>query len=244
LGRYQLAGQDLTSGNRGEFHARPDRVAARANPGFRRRFIRATNETIGCDGGGTMPRPVRRVVTGHDAGGKAVVLSDAPAPFVHVNALDPEWYSTDIWRTGETPARIARAAAEPTLGPRRQLPQRRGTVLRINHFPPENEAVRKMDADASRRAFAALGNERAATFGRGGRHPLMHRTETIDYAIVLSGEITMVLDDADVLLKAGDVVVQCGTNHAWSNRSNAPCVVAFVLIDGELEPELKQQLGS
>jgi mannose-6-phosphate isomerase-like protein (cupin superfamily) len=191
-----------------------------------------------------MPRPVRRVVTGHDAGGKAVVISDGPAPFVHVNALDPEWYSTDIWRTGEMPARIARAAAEPTLGPRRQLPQRHGTVLRINHFPPENDAVRKMDADASRRAFAALGNERAATFGRGGRHPLMHRTETIDYAIVLSGEITMVLDDADVLLKAGDVVVQCGTNHAWSNRSKAPCVVAFVLIDGELEPELKQALGS
>jgi quercetin dioxygenase-like cupin family protein len=100
-----------------------------------------------------------------------------------------------------------------------------------------------MDAEASRAAFAALGNERAATFGKGGRHPLMHRTETIDYALVLSGEITMVLDDEDVLLKAGDVVVQCGTNHAWSNRSNAPCVVAFVLIDGEFEPELKTKLG-
>ena len=53
---------------------------------------------------------------------------------------------------------------------------------------------------------------------------MMHRTETIDYAIVLSGEITMILDDQDVLLKAGDVVIQCGTNHAWSNRSDAPCV--------------------
>jgi quercetin dioxygenase-like cupin family protein len=71
----------------------------------------------------------------------------------------------------------------------------------------------------------------------------MHRTETIDYALVLSGEITMVLDDEDVLLKAGDVVVQCGTNHAWSNRSNAPCVVAFVLIDGEFAPELKAKFG-
>jgi uncharacterized cupin superfamily protein len=71
----------------------------------------------------------------------------------------------------------------------------------------------------------------------------MHRTETIDYAIVLSGEITMVLDDADVLLKAGDVVVQCGTNHAWSNRSDAPCVVAFVLIVGAFEPELAQRFG-
>ncbi len=189
-----------------------------------------------------MTKPVRRVVTGHDKNGKAIVISDGPAPFVHVNAVNPDWYSTDIWRTNQAPAPIVPAAAEPTLGPRRQLPNKRGTVLRINHFPPENDAVRQMDAEASRAAFAALGNERAATFGKGGRHPLMHRTETIDYALVLAGEITMVLDQEDVLLKAGDVVVQCGTNHAWSNRSNAPCVVAFVLVDGEFEPELKTKL--
>jgi mannose-6-phosphate isomerase-like protein (cupin superfamily) len=190
-----------------------------------------------------MAKPVRRIVTGHDEHGKAIVISDGSAPFVHVNAVDPEWYSTDIWRTSETPARIVRAAAEPTLGPRRQMPGKRGTVLRINHFPPESAAVRQMNPEASRAAFAALGNEKAATFGKGGRHPLMHRTQTIDYAIVLSGEITMVLDDADVALRAGDVVVQCGTNHAWSNRSGAPCVVAFVLIDGEFEPELAAQFG-
>jgi uncharacterized cupin superfamily protein len=71
----------------------------------------------------------------------------------------------------------------------------------------------------------------------------MHRTESIDYAIILSREITMVLDEVDVELKTGDIVVQCGTNHAWSNRSNAPCVVAFILIDGEFEPELKQRFG-
>jgi mannose-6-phosphate isomerase-like protein (cupin superfamily) len=191
-----------------------------------------------------MVKQVRRVVTGHDEDGKAVVISDGPAPFVHVNAVNPEWYSTDIWRTGETPARIVPVPGEPTLGPRRQMPQKRGTVLRINHFPPESEEVRRMDPDASRRAFAALGNEKAATFGKGGRHPLMHRTETIDYAIVLSGEITMVMDDRDVELKAGDVLVQCGTNHAWSNRSNAPCVVAFVLIDGEFDEELAGRFRS
>ena len=191
-----------------------------------------------------MVKQVRRVVTGHDANGKAIVISDGPAPFVHVNAVNPDWYSTDIWRTGETPARIVPVADEPTLGPRRQMPQKRGTVLRINHFPPESEDVRQMDPEASRRAFAALGNEKAATFGKGGRHPLMHRTETIDYAIVLSGEITMVMDDRDVELKAGDVLVQCGTNHAWSNRSNAPCIVAFVLIDGEFDPALAARFRS
>jgi mannose-6-phosphate isomerase-like protein (cupin superfamily) len=188
-------------------------------------------------------KQVRRVVTGHDDHGKAIVISDGPAPFVHVNALDPEWHSTDIWRTNGVRALIVPTAAEPTLGPRRLMPDDRGTVLRINHFPPESDAIRRMDTEASRRAFAALGNEEVATFGKGGRHPLMHRTETIDYAIVLSGEITMVMDDVDVTLKAGDVVVQCGTNHAWSNRSQAPSTVAFVLIDGEFEPGLKEKLG-
>src|SRR5258708_23550056 len=142
-----------------------------------------------------MVKQFRRVVTGHDENGKAIVLSDGPSPYVHVNALDPDWYSTDIFRTTETPARIVRAGGETTLGPRRQMPDKRGTVLRINHFPPESEHVRQMTPEDSRRAFVGLGNEKASTFGRGGRHPLMHRTETIDYAIVLAGEITMVMDD-------------------------------------------------
>lgn len=190
-----------------------------------------------------MPEQVRRVVTGHDKDGKAIVISDGPAPLVHVNPRDPDWYSTDIWRTHEIPQSIVASAPEPTLGPRRQMPTKRGSVLRINHFAPETEEVRNMTPEDSRNAFAALGNETAATFGKDGRHPLMHRTETIDYAIVLSGEITMVLDKEDVELKTGDIVVQCGTNHAWSNRSGAPCVVAFVLIDGEFDPELKERFG-
>ena len=188
-----------------------------------------------------MAKQFRRVVTGHDGSGKAVVLSDGPAPFLHVNPKESDWYSADIWRTNETPARIVAATPEPTLGPRRQLPNKNGTVIRLNHFPPEPEAVRQMTVEEARKAFAALGNEKAATFGKGGRHPMMHRTETIDYAIILSGEITMLLDEGEVVLKAGDVLVQCGTNHAWTNRSNAPCVVAFVLIDGEFDPALATQ---
>ena len=100
-----------------------------------------------------------------------------------------------------------------------------------------------MTPEDSQRAFASLGNAKAATFGKGGRHPLMHRTETIDYAIVLSGEITMLLDVGEVVLNAGDILVQCGTNHAWVNRSNAAAVVIFVLIDGEFEPELRAKFA-
>src|SRR4051812_7731726 len=145
--------------------------------------------------------------------------------------------------TSGAPARRPRASCRSPMSRRSARAGRCRKSMRINHFPPESEDVRQMDPEASRRAFAALGNEKAATFGKGGRHPLMHRTETIDYAIVLSGEITMVMDDRDVDLKAGDVLVQCGTNHAWSNRSNAPCIVAFVLIDGEFDPALKERFG-
>lgn len=187
---------------------------------------------------------VRRVVTGHDANGKATVLLDGPAPFVHINPRNAADSSTDIWRTADTPATIVAEHAEPTLGPRRQMPTRNGTVIRINRFAPETDEVRNMSVEQARAAFSALGNEAASTFGRGGHHPLMHRTETIDYAVILSGEITMILDDADVILKAGDTVVQCGTNHAWSNHSDDICEVLFVLIDGKLDDELEATLAA
>jgi mannose-6-phosphate isomerase-like protein (cupin superfamily) len=185
-----------------------------------------------------MGRSIRRVVTGHDENGRAVVLSDGDAPFVYVSPLQPDRFAVDIWRTHEMPARIVAEAPEPTEGPRRQLPTKNGTVLRINTIPPETEGMRGMTPSDSTRAFEAMGNPTAATHGKGGRHPLMHRTETVDYALILSGEITMLLDDEEILLKAGDVVVQCGTNHAWSNRSDAPCTLAFFLIDGQFDPEL------
>lgn len=190
-----------------------------------------------------MDGTVRRVVTGHDCNGKAVVVSDGPAPFVHATALRPGYASTDIWRTGSAPAKIEFAAAEPTLGPRRQLPSAGGTVIRINQLAPESEAIRNMDASTSKQVFASLGNESASTFATGGGHPLMHRTQTVDYAIILSGEVYLVLDDSEVLLRSGDVVIQCGTNHAWSNRSEGICRIAFVLIDGEYDPLLKDKLG-
>jgi mannose-6-phosphate isomerase-like protein (cupin superfamily) len=189
-----------------------------------------------------MLHQIRRVVTGHDEKGRAVVISDGPAPSVHANELEPDWFSVDIWRTHETPARIVAKAPESTEGPRRQMPTENGTVMRINSFPPESDRVRKMTPDDSLRAFEALGNAKAATRGKGGRHPMMHRTESVDYALILSGEIIMLLDDNEVVLKAGDIVVQCGTNHAWSNRSNAPCMIAFVLIDGKFDPQLEAKL--
>lgn len=187
---------------------------------------------------------VRRVVTGHDENGKGVVISDGPAPYVHSTPIRPGYFSTDIFRTFETPALIKTHQEETTLGPRRQLPTKGGSVLRINHFPPESNGNEHMDVQASKALFESLGNAAGSSFEKNGRHPLMHRTETIDYAIILSGEITMLLDDSEVLLKTGDILIQCGTDHAWTNRSNAPCVVAFILIDGEYDETLSNIVQS
>lgn len=187
---------------------------------------------------------VRRVVTGHNKDGKSIVLSDGASPLVFASPMMPGYVSHDIFRTFESPASIAVQAAETTTGPRRQLPTPSGTVIRISHVPPTGEIMAKMKQAAAAAAFKELGNSGGHTGNVVfAKNPLMHRTQTIDYVIVLSGELTLVLDESDVVLRAGDVVVQCGTNHAWENRSNAPATVMFVLVDGAYQQDLTELLG-
>jgi mannose-6-phosphate isomerase-like protein (cupin superfamily) len=182
---------------------------------------------------------IRRVVTGHDKDGRAIVISDGLAPVVSANPLRGGHRSTDIWKTKAMPAPITRTEEDPTPGPRDFTP-RDGVKIRISELPPEPEAFSKLTPDQAREFFASGGHASSSTFGRGGRHPFMHRTETIDYAVVLEGEVTMLLDDQDIVLKAGDVVIQRGTNHAWSNRSGKPVRMLYILIDGKYEPDLAE----
>ena len=105
---------------------------------------------------------VRRVVIGHDTQGKSVVVSDGTPPLVITNPQRPGYVSTDIWRTHATPAPIVAKPAEPTLGPRRQMPTKNGTVIRINRVMPETEDIRRMTPEQSKQVFAALGNEPAS----------------------------------------------------------------------------------
>jgi len=184
---------------------------------------------------------VRRVVTGHDKNGKAIVIEDGLAPSVRSNPLRPGHISIDLWRTSTAPVPLAGAEPDPTAGPRKIHPDPRGTVLRISEVAPESEAIRNLTPEKARELFKAMGNESASTFGRGGSHPLMHRTETVDYAVVLDGEIYMMLDDSEVKLTTGDVVIQRGTNHAWSNRSGKSVRMLYVLIDGEFDSALEAQ---
>lgn len=190
-----------------------------------------------------MARAIRRVVTGHDKSGKAVILSDGAVPVVHSNPMRPGQLSYEVWKTSAMPIPLPADEPEPTGGKRQLHPVANGTVFRISEVPPESDAIRNLTPEAARAAFAASNAEEASTWGRGGRHPLMHRTETVDYAVVLEGEITLLLDEGEVMLKAGDVVIQRGTNHAWRNHTSKPTRMLYVLMDGRFDPELKKQFG-
>ena len=99
--------------------------------------------------------------------------------------------------------------------------------------------MKRMDAETARAHFAEIGAAEASTHSApGAPHPFMHRTQTIDYGIVIEGEITLIVDRGESIVRAGDVVVQRGTNHAWANRSGRNCRIAFVLIDGRFEQGL------
>jgi mannose-6-phosphate isomerase-like protein (cupin superfamily) len=180
-----------------------------------------------------MLRPIRRIVTGHDADGKAVVVSDGPAPNIVTSEHRPGG-RTNIWRTNSSPANYGGEADEAASDVSFTLePPAHGTNFRISEYPPEPpDATARIDG---KRAFAEVGA--AHRIIEGSRHPLMHRTETVDYAIVLEGEIDLLLDDEDVHLTAGDVVIQRGTNHCWVNRYDKSCRMAFILIDGADETD-------
>jgi quercetin dioxygenase-like cupin family protein len=188
-----------------------------------------------------MAEPIRRVVTGHDEKGKAIVLSDGPVPSVHGNPLRRGQLSYEVWKTSAMPVPIAAEEPEPTTGPRKLQPPALGNVLRISIVPPDGDDLGKLTPEQARERFRASGAGEASTFHRGGRHPMMHRTETVDYAVVLEGEIVLLLDEGDVHLKAGDVVIQRGTSHAWSNRSGKPVKMLYVLIDGRFDPALARE---
>ncbi|MGE0748329.1 MAG: cupin domain-containing protein [Rhodospirillales bacterium] len=175
---------------------------------------------------------VRRVITGHDERGKAVVIIDADTSNVLRPPARPGVAIHNVWRVFESPAGLAgnEDTTKDTIG---LLPPKNGSVFRVINFPPEKDWIGSVDRAAAHASFSALGAGHAADASEKPPHPLMHKTESIDYGLVLEGEIYLVLDDSEVLLKTGDTFVQRGTNHAWSNRSDKDCKVAFVLIDGK-----------
>jgi mannose-6-phosphate isomerase-like protein (cupin superfamily) len=166
---------------------------------------------------------VRRIVTIDDEHGQSRAIDDGPSPDVRTDPARPGFTSTRIWVTDRTPARI-KGVRDTLHLPHTIEPPPGGSVCRIVTFPPDAGKVGAREVEAF---FQMMGSPGASTYSARARSPYMQKTRTLDFCLVLEGEITLVLDMENVHLAAGDVVVQRGTNHAWSNRSNRPCVVAI-----------------
>jgi mannose-6-phosphate isomerase-like protein (cupin superfamily) len=174
--------------------------------------------------GDYMVMKIRRVVTGHDQDGKSTFLFDGHAQNVKEMVSMPGLALTDLWETARAPAsNLGRedAAARPV----RLEPPAGGTILRVVEFPPDS--AWRANADA-RKAFESIGA--ADVKDVHSTDPMMHKTATVDYIIVLKGEIWAIMDTGETLLRAGDILVQRGTNHSWSVRGNEPCIIAAVLV--------------
>lgn len=159
---------------------------------------------------------LRRVVTGHDASGRSVVLIDAPCTY-H-GAGGDSWRVQDIWESEVVPAPIDASEPDPTDGPVHFGIPEHGVRVRVTDIPPTKP----------------------------GAEPFMHRTNSIDYLHVLEGEITMLLDDEEreVVLRKGDTIVQRATNHAWVNRTDKHCRLFIVMVAGRITKDLENVIGS
>ena len=171
------------------------------------------------------PRTVRRVVV-IDENDKSMAIADGPSPDVRTDPARPGFASTRIWVTDRTPARI-KGVRETLNMPHTLEPPPGGSVCRIVTFPPDDAWKGKVGAKEVQAYFSAMGSPGASTYSPRAPHPYMQKTRTLDFCFILEGEITLILDTEEVQLKAGDTVVQRGTNHAWSNRSGERCIVAF-----------------
>lgn len=176
---------------------------------------------------------VRIIVTGLDVDGASVILKDGAPDRVRTTVYGSTVY--DLWRTWSTPAEIRRGedVEDGWDEPGELAPPKSGSIFRIVEFPPDATWVDRVTREDIA-SDAALGSSGQAAFGGEGALPTTHRTESIDYALVLTGEIVAVVGDDERVMRPGDVLVQRATVHTWSNRSDEPSRVAFVLLGAEI----------
>jgi hypothetical protein len=172
-------------------------------------------------------KPVRRIVTIDDARGASHAVQDGPSPDVRTDPARPGYASTRIWVTTASPPIIEKHFREALLLPHMMEPPPHGSLCRIVTIPPDASWRGKAGASDVAAFFQSMGAPRASTGSPHAPHPYMQQTRTLDFCLVLEGEVTLVLDTEEVALSAGDTVVQRGTNHAWSNRSGRPCRIAI-----------------
>jgi mannose-6-phosphate isomerase-like protein (cupin superfamily) len=169
----------------------------------------------------------QRIVTGHDQAGRSTVASSGPLPSVGEFRQFPGFAVELIWQTAPGP--IPAHPVDPGGPPHSVLPAPGGSSAMLVTFPPEGEAV---PADFDPQAAARELCERLPGLGElfEADAPGFHRSETIDYGVLLEGELTLELDECTRVLRRGDVVVQMGTRHAWRNTGNSPARMLFVMV--------------
>jgi uncharacterized cupin superfamily protein len=179
-------------------------------------------------------KPVRRIVCIDNEQGKSEAISDGPSPDVRKDPARPGFAATRIWVTDRTPGRI-QGLRETLDTPHTLEPPPGGSVCRCLTIPPDDAFKGKVGSKEVAAYFQTMGSPGASTYSSSAPNPYMQKTRTLDFCLVLEGEIALVLDTGEVHLKAGDTVVQRGTNHAWSNRSTQPCVIAVSSHDAAFE---------
>jgi hypothetical protein len=181
--------------------------------------------------------PIRRVVTGNDEMGRSRVLYDGPAPRVRESAFQLGTNFTDIWVIDGYPADIT-DAGDATDRPFHFEPPEGGVVIRVIQSPAKPEDYDPA-LDKSMVPEHPPRRTEGGTWERGGQNRYttrIHKSRTLDYGIMLAGERIMLLDDGEYLLKPGDVVVQIGSWHSWTNPTR-DSLMAFVMMDAEFGEE-------
>lgn len=178
------------------------------------------------------PREVRRIVAAGDEDGNAVIYEDQAAKDVRTDRARPGFAFTRFWVTERTPAPIA-GVRETLHLPNTLVPPTGGSVGSFVTIPPDGWYMDGLTDEKVSDYFAAMGAPGASRLGEGAPHPYMQQTDTLDYVLVLSGDVTLVLDTEEVHLSTGDTVVNLGGSHAWSNRSDSPCELFVSVHDGQ-----------
>lgn len=188
-----------------------------------------------------MSREPRVVVTGHDDEGTAIIVSDA-APRTYPN---PKFLTTfyEIWNEKQIPCTVSKRMQdnEDALN---HPPPRGGVRIRMHDFDPAGDKAGKLTYEEIVEHFKEAGSEDAVPSKDKWKHAFMHRTESIDFGIMIEGELVLVMEEGERVLTPGDVVVQVGTNHSWENRSDKNARICFVLLDGDYDDELRRLLGT
>lgn len=161
----------------------------------------------------------RRLVSGHNNNGEAIFLEDRNCPNIFALADNPEFVVTELWRQVGSPNDITSNYVDTTAGEFNINPTRTGNVFRIIEFPPNSKLGVNPDGSPA--------------------EPMKHRTASIDYCYIIEGEVYAVLDNEEKFMQKGDVLIQRGTVHSWSNRSDKPVIILFVLCGAEPTPGME-----